>query len=517
MPDPILVVVTRTVRLRIAEGADPVAILAIASTQTEWAKAVRFYTDLFLEHPDVYEEKKTVRARTGEEREVSWTEKDLLTWAERVSVRTEDHPTVLHEFGEVCPQMPVTLRRAAINAASGAVVRHRTSHKLWELADPARRGREPRRPDPRPNLTLYGGMYHLDTERLRQGGCRLKVFADGRWRWTDVPLQMPPYALDLFAQSEAEQTRMAAEWAGQNARMASERRDRRTSEEKERLRASPGVWVARSPTLVAKPEGFYLHVPFEKRVEVKGKAEERRRKEPTLTVGTIDLNADSAVAAAWEGDHCKGVETVWHATENSKPEKALRKVARQQKASGTPIKGECSNYDLWAYIRRLDDSVAWQIAAAIVAWAVSLGLQVLVFEHLRTYRPARGLTGSRRTNRKRSYWLRGKVFARVRDLALREGILVVERNPAWTSQACPKCHHLAQRLAPGGRGYPSRLYCGHCGWSGDANVAAALNRKLQWDRTFRYPTKKEREAAADLRRAREGGATAQPETVPTAV
>jgi transposase len=231
----------------------------------------------------------------------------------------------------------------------------------------------------------------------------------------------------------------------------------------------------------------------------------------------IDLNADSVVAAAWEGDHCKGVETVWHASENAKREKALRKVARQQKASGTPIKGEGSNYDLWAYIRRLDDSVAWQIAAAIVAWAVSLGLQVLVFEHLRTYRPARGLTGSRRTNRKRSYWLRGKVFARVRDLALREGILVVERNPAWTSQACPKCHHLAQRLAPGGRGYPSRLHCGHCGWSGDANVAAALNRKLKWDRTFRYPTKKEREAAADLRRAREGGATAKPETVPTAV
>ncbi|MDA8347150.1 MAG: transposase [Thermaerobacter sp.] len=515
MPDPILVGVTRTVRLRIAEGADPVAIRAIASTQVEWAKAIRFYTDLFLEHPDVYEEKKTVRARRGEEREVSWTGKDLLTWAERVTVRTEDHPTVLHDFSEVCPQMPVTLRRAAINAASGAVASHLTNHKLWEMADPATRGREPRPPDPHPNVTLYGGMYHLDVDRLRKGSCCLKVLSGGRWRWIDVPLQMPPYALDLFTRSEAEQARIAAERAGQNARMADERRERRTSEEKERLRASPGVWVAQSPTLVAKPDGFYLHVPFEKRVEVKGKAEERRLKEPTLKVGTIDLNADSAVAAAWEGERCIGVETVWHAQENAKRERTLRKVARKQKASGTPVKGERSNRALWAYVRNLDASLAWQIAARIVAWAVTLGLQVLVFEHLRPYRPERGLSWSRRTNRKRSYWLRGQVLRHVRDLALREGILVVERNPAWTSQACPACHRLAERLSPSGVGYPSRLHCGHCAWSGDANVAAALNLKLKWDRTFRYPTAAERKAA-EPRRAGNGGAAVNPEQVPAA-
>ena len=515
MPDPILVGVTRTVRLRIAEGADPVATRAIASTQIEWAKAIRFYTDLFLEHPDVYEEKKTVRARKGGEHEVSWTGKDLLTWAERVSVRTEDHPTVLHDFSEVCPQMPVTLRRAALNAASGAVASHLTNHKQWEKASPATRGKEPGEPDPHPNLTLYGGMYHLDVERLRKGGCRLKVFADGRWRWTDVPLQMPPYALDLFTQSEAEQARIAAERAEQNARMIAEGREHRSGEERERLRATPGVWVAQSPTLVAKPEGLYLHVPFEKRVEIKGKAEERRLAEPDLKVGTIDLNADSTVAAAWEGERCKGVETVWHAEENAKRERALRKVARKQKASGTPIKGERSNQDLWGYIRNLDASLAWQVAARIVAWAVALGLQVLVFEHLRPYRPERGLSSSRRTNRKRSYWLRGQVLRHVRDLALREGILVVERNPAWTSQVCPACHRLAERLSPSGVGYPSRLHCGHCAWSGDANVAAALNLKLKWDRTFRYPTAAERKAA-EPRRAGNGSAAVNPEQVPAA-
>lgn len=516
MSSPVTVTVTRTVRLRIAPSVDAGTSRAIENTQGEWVKAVRFYADLFLGHPAVYDEKKRVTTQEGREREVSWTAKDLLSWAERMSVKTEDHPEVLHNFAAVCPQMPVTLRRAAINAASGAVRSHLTNRALWAKADPEQRGKEPKLPDPHPNLTLYGGMYDLGEARLRQGSGRLKVFSNGRWRWLDVPLLLPPYALELFAQSEVEQARIAAERADQNARMADQRRDRRTNEERERLRATPGVWIAQSPTLIAKPEGLFLHAPFEKRVEIQGKAEERRLADPDLKVGTIDLNADSAVAAAWEGEQCKGVETVWHAEENAKRERALRKVARKQKASGTPVKGERSNRTLWAYIRNLDDSLAWHIAAQIVAWAVALGLQVLVFEYLRSYRPERGLSWSRRTNRKRSYWLRGKVLRHTRDLALYHGILVVERNPAWTSQVCPACHRLTERFSPSGAGYPSRLRCGCCGWSGDVNVAAALNLKRKWDRTFRYPTAAERRAA-EPRRAGNGGATVNTEQLPVAL
>ena len=516
MANPVTVTVTRTVRLRIAPSVDAGTSRASENTQAEWVKAVRFYADLFLEHPGVYAEKKRVTTQKGREREVSWTAKDLLGWAERVSVVTEDHPAVICDFAAVCPQMPVVLRRAAINAASGAVQSHLTNRETWAKADPAKRGREPRLPDPHPNLTLYDGMYDLGEARLRQGSCRLKVFSNGRWRWLDVPLLLPPYALDLFAQSEVEQARIAAERAEQNALMVAEKRERRTNEEKERLRATTGVWIAQSPTLIAKPDGLYLHVPFAKRVELAGRAEERRLTEPDLKVGTIDLNADSTAAVAWEGKRCKGVETVWHAKENAKRERALRKVARKQKASGTPVNGERSNRIIWSYIRDLDDSLAWHIAAQIVAWAVLLGLQVLVFEHLRPYRPESGLSWSRRTNRKRSYWLRGKVLRHTRDLALYHGILVVERNPAWTSQACPKCHRLAERFSPSGTGYPSRLHCGYCGWSGDANVAAALNLKRKWDRTFRYPTAAERRAA-EPRRTGNGGATVNPETVPTAV
>ena len=513
-PEPVMVSVTRTMRLSIPNSTPATVVQAMENTQAEWDKAVRFYAELFLGYLAVFEEKKTVVKRDGEERQVPWSSKDLLTWEERVTVPTERHPEVLYDVSAVFPQMPVTLRRAAINAASGAVQGYLTNRGLWEQADPKGRGKEPNPPAPHPNLTLYAGMYHLDTSCLRKGSCRLKVLAGGRWRWVDLPIGMPPYALDLFSESATELSRIAAERAEQNARMATEERERRSDEEHERLRLTPGVWLAQSPTLVAKGDDLYLHVPFVKRVALPGRAEERRLGEPDLKVGTVDLNADSTVAAAWEGQRCKGVETVWHARENVKG--ACAAEGRTQKASGTPIKGERSNRTIWTYVRNLDDSLAWQIASRLVAWAVLLGLQVLVFEYLRPYRPERGLSWSRRANRKRSYWLRGQVLRHARDLALREGILTVERNPAWTSQACPACHLLAERYASGGVGYPSRLHCGHCGWSGDANVAAALNLKLKWDRTFRYPTAEERRAAADARRAGNGGATAKHEQVPAA-
>ncbi len=316
-----------------------------------------------------------------------------------------------------------------------------------------------------------------------------------------------------FAHSQAEKERIDWERTAQNRRLAEEGRTERTREEREALRPAVGVWVSRSPVLIPKGADWWIPGPFEKRGVIRGKAEDRRLAEPDLGVGTFGLNAASTVGAAWRGRRCIGIKTIRHARESEKREKTLRKVAQRQRQSGKPVKGERSNHQIWNYIRNLDDALAWQIVARIVSWAVLLGLQVLVFEHLRPYRPALALSWSRRVNRKHSYWLRGKVVKFARGLALIHGILVVERNPAWTSRACPKCHRPAERFSPGGTGYPSRLACGHCpapGLAGlrhgDANMAAALNLKRKWARTFRYPTKEEVKAAAEPRRAGNGGA-----------
>lgn len=489
------VTATRTVRLRVSPKINPGKLGMLFATVAAWDRAVACYTEFLLDHASTVEE----MDRRG-----------LLTWAETHTVATADHPHPARDFGAVCPGMPVVLRRAAINGAAGAVRSYSTNLRAWEKAERERRGKQPQPPRPHPHLVAYAGTVALRMEDFRRGFVRLHLCDGSRWRWANIPVQAPPYAVDLFAQSEAEKRRIADVRAEQRHRMQAEGRKKRTKDERRALLPALGVWVASSPTLVRKRDSWWLHVPFEMRVQIPGKAEEQRLHDPNLRVGTVDLNADSAVAACWEGRRLTGLKTVWHARENAKREKALQKIARKQKHSGTPVKGERSNQALWRYIKALDDSVAWQVAAAIVAWAATSGLRVLVFEHLRAYRPERGLSWSRRTNRKRGYWLRGKVLERVRHLALMHGILVVERNPAWTSQVCPRCSRLGERFSPGGRGYPSCFRCGHCGWTGDANVVAALNLKKKWNRDFRYPTKEEI-PAAEPRRARKGGAAASPE------
>ncbi|MDA8344931.1 MAG: hypothetical protein M0Z66_05545 [Thermaerobacter sp.] len=62
MSSPITVTVTRTVRLRIAPSVDAGTFRAIENTQAEWGKAVRFYTDLFSEHPTL---NRPIRLLTG--------------------------------------------------------------------------------------------------------------------------------------------------------------------------------------------------------------------------------------------------------------------------------------------------------------------------------------------------------------------------------------------------------------------------------------------------------------------
>ena len=150
----------------------------------------------------------------GQQREVPWTalSADLGGAEDCVYPRAPR---------SVCPQMPVVLRRAAINAASGAVRSHRTNHTAWEVVDSKRRGKEPRLPEPHPPLVAYQGMYVFGGTGLRKGFCRLKLLEGGVWRWMNLPVRLPPYALELFARFRGRTgSRAAVRTEGRNAARA---------------------------------------------------------------------------------------------------------------------------------------------------------------------------------------------------------------------------------------------------------------------------------------------------------
>ncbi len=99
----------RTVRLRIGARANAGKLAALAATVAEWGRAVSFYTNLFLDHPGVFEARRTMPLRSGPAagtaKEVAWTEQDRLIWAESVTVATPAHPHIPPErdFEAACP------------------------------------------------------------------------------------------------------------------------------------------------------------------------------------------------------------------------------------------------------------------------------------------------------------------------------------------------------------------------------------------------------------------------------
>ena len=143
--EPKCVPATRTVRLRIGAGTNAGKLAALAATVAEWDQAVCCYTNIFLDHPGVFEAHRVVLLRSGPDagttKEVAWSEQDRLTWAESVTVATSAHPHIPPErdFEAARPGGPRDLRRAAIHAGSGAVPSH-------PKQPPALGGRKPQAP-----------------------------------------------------------------------------------------------------------------------------------------------------------------------------------------------------------------------------------------------------------------------------------------------------------------------------------------------------------------------------------
>ena len=129
---PIAVTATRTVKLRLHPAANVDKVAALAATYEIWRRAVAFYTEFFLAHPDIFDEVKRKH--------------DLLTWAELKTVPTAAHPRPLEgwDVSRACLQIQTDLRRAAIHAASGVVRSYLSHRRTWEAKDPRMRGREPR-------------------------------------------------------------------------------------------------------------------------------------------------------------------------------------------------------------------------------------------------------------------------------------------------------------------------------------------------------------------------------------
>ena len=396
--------------------------------------------------------------------------------------------------------MPVSLRRAAINHAIGKVKSWYSLLKLWEATD--RKKRPPQLGQPSEPITFYADMVEypdadLAVQRqVRHDFVAVELFYEGKWQSVPLPVSLHRQAQAVLSASQVESARIHE--VTEQIKSRKSPKEKWTAEEKATVR--PQMWHALSLSLYARrdkqyPGGlrFSLHVPFEKWVDAPQKAKAQFAANPGMPVVTVDLGVNRlAVMGAFLNDKRMATKFVHGGELNHKRHLLLNTIYKKRGQSGRLQKDVQDNVNLWEKVRNMDENTARQVARQIVNFALQNEAKVIVFEYLRGYRaPKEKMSKSGRKNHKRAYWLRGKIVEWARDLAFREGILTVERNPAYTSQMCPHCQHEHRKVGQRVKHTFTCLNPNHS-YQADADFVGMLNLYRKWNGTFAYPRKKKR-------------------------
>ena len=324
--------------------------------------------------------------------------KEALTALERLTVKTKDNP----EPAMPLPyDVPAMFRRAAINAAIGSarsfystLHKHHTKKEKMEA-----KGKKYNRRPPVPprewnrNVVFYQGMM----KELTLNSVMLKLYTGTSWAWVKLEF---------------------------------------------RGRSIPEGWATGSPHAVVHKNVIQLHFPVEKKIE-KPQKTEKQAQNPDLRICAVDLNMGDrqAVCTILKSD---GTEIARKFIEGGdflqhRRKRLLGKVAvKRSKYGGILPEGTQDNARLWEKIRNIEDYEAHRISRRIVQFAQEHGATVVVFEHLDNLKPEKGRY-SKRSNTKRAYWLKGRIYKYTKYKAWESGIITARVNPRNTSKQCSKC------------------------------------------------------------------------------
>jgi putative transposase len=403
-----------------------------AATQLLFNQVAAFYFSVAQAHPGV----------------LDLSSQEALTALERLTHTTAGNPhPVMPLTDAVAAPVPAMFRRPAIHAALGSARSFST---------------------------------HLDKWRKRKE----KALAQGK-KFTEHP-PLPPRSWNrsviLYAGQWRERTKntillklwTGSSWAWIKCRISG--------------RSLPDEWGPGSAQLVRHGAQWWLHTPLEQALPRPGKVKQQLTTNPEIHLCSIDLNIEKQLAVC-SIQTVEGTVIATRFIEGGKELHGFRKrqlgrIARNRKQTGIIAEGEQDNARLWAKIRALDEDAAHRVSCRIVDFAKEHHAQVLVFEHLRHFKPQKG-TYSRRGNEKRTYWLRGKIFKYSRYKAWNEGIVTCRVSPRNTSRDCARCGAPVARYRAGepAEGYmpgAPLVSCAQCNMKGNAdrNATIVIGRRL---------------------------------------
>jgi transposase len=400
--------------------------------------------------------------------------KEALTALEKLTHTTEANPHPIMPLTDIAKDIPALFRRAAINAALGTARSFFSSLKKWRLrkekyeAQTARSGKKPfreRPPVPPRTWNKSVPFYASQWKERRDHSILLKVWTGSCWSWLKVGVLS---------------------------------------------RELPEGFELGSPSLVRKGKQWWLHTPIEKQIAPPTKVVEQITSAQTR-ICAVDLNLDQHLAVC----SVQAVDGTILATSfigngtavSGCRKKLLGGIARNRSQTGIIAEDEQDNATLWAKIRNIDEHIAHQTSCRIVQFAQQHGASILVFEHLGNLCPEKG-TYSRRSNTKRAYWMKGRIFRYSKYKAWNVGgIITCCVNPRNTSRECHRCHSPVIRYDQGQpqEGYTpgaSLCFCQTCQMRDHADRNASLRIGQRLLERYQEP-QKEKPHARSRRAMRE--------------
>jgi putative transposase len=205
-----------------------------------------------------------------------------------------------------------------------------------------------------------------------------------------------------------------------------------------------------------KDGGYYIHI------QVDNETPDPSRSDKVIGVdfGRREI-AHTSTNKAWSGEQIKNVRDHFAKVRASIQQKATRGTRSTRRSCRRLLKrlaGRERRYQTW-----LNHCISAEIINEAKALNATVAIEDLTGIRERTNQQPRNKTERRRSNSWAFYQLRSFLEYK----GIRDGVLVVKVNPAYTSQTCHQCLHIGLRS-------DKRFKCGHCGWHGDADFNGSL-------------------------------------------
>ncbi|KLU61473.1 putative transposase DNA-binding domain protein [Peptococcaceae bacterium CEB3] len=351
-------------------------------TQQLFNQVAAFYFEVIQAHERVLEQKN----------------KESLRVLEIITVTTKDNPDPIMPLPY---EVPAMFRRAAINAALGSARSFYTTLRKYHTKKAQReaKGKKYNRRPPVPprewnrHTTFYQGMM----KGLGEDRILLKLYTGSSWAWVKFEMQG---------------------------------------------RGIPEGWNTGCPQAIVHKNIIHLHFPVETKIDKPQKVA-KQVENPELRICAVDLNLGDrqAVGAILKSDGTEIARRFWKGGDflQRRRNRLLGKVAVHRSEYGEILPEDVlDNVRLWDKVRNIEDYEAHRLSRRIVEFAQEYGATVIVFEHLVNLKPEKGRY-SKRSNTKRAYWLKGRLFKYTRYKAWEKGIITSRVNPRNTSKLCSEC------------------------------------------------------------------------------